>query len=285
MNRGLLPSAGARAADILYAALVNLSARVASAASVLALLLVACGSSGTGGTTTTTSTTGEGDAGSAATTGTGVGGDTSMGGQPATSSSTGSPGCDQMLLHTGLTAQQTGISVDAYDCSVLEWTAKDSEPDPMIFKAIIYVESRFDNKAVACPNDPCGVPAGWTVAEAGCYGVMQVVPACGGFKAGLLANGHPDLVSDPASSDWPNSIFNPEIGIELGIGGIAFNRSQVKAQFPGCTEDQYTIMAVGDFNSYGSATGCTTTNMAYVGPVLDAYKQYAAAAGYPAHAY
>ena len=263
---------------------MNLRPRLAPAA--LALLL-ACGNSSSGGTTTTSSTTGQGGSGGAATTvgGTGTGGNTGAGGDTTTSASTGSAGCDLALLHTGLIAQQTGISVDSYDCSVLEWTAKDSEPDPMIFKAIMYVESRFDNKAVACPNDPCGVPPGWAVAEAGCYGVMQVVPACGGFKAGLLASGHPDLVTDPASSDWPNSIYNPEIGIELGIGGIAFNRAQIKAQFPGCTEDQYTVMAVGSFNSYGSATGCTTTNMAYVGPVLDAYKEYAAAAGYPAHAY
>ena len=35
----------------------------------------------------------------------------------------------------------------------------------MVFKAQIYVESRFDNKAVACPNLPCGTPSGWTAAE------------------------------------------------------------------------------------------------------------------------
>ena len=38
---------------------------------------------------------------------------------------------------TGLTAQQTGVSVDAFDCPILEWTAKYGEPDAMIFKAII----------------------------------------------------------------------------------------------------------------------------------------------------
>ena len=67
----------------------------------------------------------------------------------------------------------------------------------MIFKAIIYVESRFDDTAVACPNLPCGTPGGWTTAESGCSGLMQVVPACGGLpdNAGLFANGHPRATS------------------------------------------------------------------------------------------
>jgi hypothetical protein len=47
----------------------------------------------------------------------------------------------------------------------------------MVFKAIIYVESRFDDTSVACPNLPCGTPSGWTAAESGCFGLMQVVPA------------------------------------------------------------------------------------------------------------
>jgi hypothetical protein len=38
------------------------------------------------------------------------------------------------ILHTGLVAQQTGVSVDAFDCQILEWTAAYHEPDPMIFK-------------------------------------------------------------------------------------------------------------------------------------------------------
>src|ERR1700690_1908592 len=88
--------------------------------------------------------------------------------------------CDTDPLKTGLTAQQTGVSVDAFDCQGLKWTAFYSEPDPMIFKAIMYVESRFDDTSVACPNLPCGTPSGWNAAtECGCYGLMQVVPACG----------------------------------------------------------------------------------------------------------
>ncbi len=195
--------------------------------------------------------------------------------------------CSSDPLHTGLTAQQTGVSVDAFDCPILEWSAKYGEPDPMIFKAIIYVESRFDDTSVACPNMPCGTPAGWTAAESGCYGLMQVVPACHDQPgdAGLLASGQPNLTTDMSAAGWATSIFNPEINIESGISGVAGNRAQVVKQFAGCTQDQYTMMAVGNYNSYGSTKSCTVYNTAYDGPVVTAYKQYAAAAGYAAHAY
>ena len=216
-------------------------------------------------------------------------GSTSGGGAAGTSTSgTGYSGsCDTDPLKTGLTAQQTGISVDAFDCPVLKWAAMDGEPDPMIFKAIMYVESRFDEKSTACPNLPCGTPKGWTAAESGCYGLMQIVPACGGSTnaPGLLANGHPDLSTDMASSDWAGSVFNPDVNVEIGIAGLADNRAQVKKTFPGCTEDQYTLMALGNYNSYGSTKSCTVYNADYVKIVLDAYRQYATAAGYPAHAY
>lgn len=245
---------------------------------VLACALVACsGGSGGGGSA------GPGDAA--------TGGDATSGGDaPAPGDAVGdvAPGsCMPDPLHTGLVAQQTGVSVDAFDCPILEWSAAYDEPDPMIFKAIIYVESRFDYKAVACPNLPCMIPPGWTAAESGCFGLMQVVPACGGDPgdAGLLASGHPDLTTDMSASGWPDSIFNPENNIHAGIGGVAGNRAQVEKMFPGCTTDQYTMMAVGNYNSYGSTKSCTQVNQAYDDSVLMAYKQYAAAAGYPAHAY
>jgi hypothetical protein len=225
---------------------------------------------------------GNGDGG-----GTGSGGGDSGGAGNPSSGSTSSGACDADPLHTGLTAQQTGVSVDAFDCPILEWTAKYQEPDAMIFKAIIYVESRFDQTSVACPNLPCGTPSGWTAGESGCFGLMQVVPACGPTpnNAGLLPNGHPNLTTDMSSSGWAGSIFNPENNIEIGIAGVADNRSQVKQKFPGCTEDQYTMMAIGDYNSYGSTKSCTQYNSAYDDVVLMAYQQYAAAAGYPAHTY
>jgi hypothetical protein len=81
------------------------------------------------------------------------------------------------------------------------------------------------------------------------------------------------------------SLFNPDINVALGIAGIAGNRAQVKQMFAGCTEEQYTLMAVGNYNSYGSTQSCTQYNFDYDNLVLDAYRQYATAAGYPARSY
>ncbi len=198
----------------------------------------------------------------------------------------GSASCQPDPLKTGLVAQQTGVSVDAFDCEILEWTAKQNEPDAMLFKAIIYVESRFDQLAVACPNEPCGVPNGWTSAETGCYGLMQIVPACGPpDDLGLLPNGHPNLEQSSSASGWAGSVFNPAINIQLGIAGIADNRAQEKQKFSGCTEDQYTMMAIGDYNSYGSTKSCTVYNTDYTSIVLDAYQEYSTAAGWTPHPY
>jgi len=195
--------------------------------------------------------------------------------------------CATDPLKTGLVAQQTGVSVDSFDCEILAWTASYNEPDPMIFKAIIYVESRFDQLAVACPNNPCGVPSGWSSNETGCFGLMQVVPACGPTpnNVGLLSNGHPNLEANTTAADWPGSIFYPDNNIHIGIAGVADNRKQEMQKFSGCTTDQYTMMAIGDYNSYGSTQSCTVYNTSYDNLVLDAYKQYSTAAGYAAHPY
>ncbi len=82
----------------------------------------------------------------------------------------------------------------------------------------------------------------------GCLGAMQTGPTCGGTSTlGLLADHHVDLDTDPTSADWANSVFNPEVNVDLGIAGIAYNRAQTKTKLPGCTEEQYTLMAIGAF--------------------------------------
>jgi len=195
--------------------------------------------------------------------------------------------CTTDPLKTGLPPLFNGLSVDIYDCPILTLTAKYGEPDAMIFKAIVYVESRFKNDAVGCTgNTSCCPESAWTAAECACLGAMQSGPQCGSSSnLGLLSNGHPDLATNPNDPDWANSCFNPWVSIELGIAGIAGNRAQVKQKFPGCTEDQYTMMAIGNFNSYGSTQSCTVYNFPYDSEVVDTYNQYAAAAGWPAHPY
>jgi hypothetical protein len=195
--------------------------------------------------------------------------------------------CDPDPLKTGLPLLFNGNSVDMYDCIIVKLTAQHNEPDAMIFKAIIYVESRFQFDAVGCTgNTGCCPQRNWSGTECGCLGAMQAGPACQSTSSlGLLPDGHVDLETNPTASDWSNSVFNPEVNIDLGIGGIAYNRSQVKQQFPGCTEDQYTLMAIGNFNSYGSTKSCTVYNTTYDNEVLAAYKMYATASGWPAHPY
>jgi hypothetical protein len=272
-------------------------------ASALAFALATgCGSTAkSGGTAGASTSASSGSGASSGSTGTGAATSSSSGGTGAGSSSSsasGSSGSSSASsasssgtavdpLLTGLVAVQTGVSVDAFDAQILQFAAMYGEPDPMIFKAQIYVESRFDDTAVACPNMPCGVPSGWSPAEAGCFGLMQIVPACGPTPndVGLLPNGQPNMTTDPTAAGWAGSIFNPSNNIETGIAGVANNRAQVKQQFPGCTEDQYTLMALGNYNSYGSTTSCTQYNTAYDDPLVAAYQTYAAAAHYPAHNY
>ena len=230
-------------------------------------------SAGGGGAATTTGT------GAAGTGGTGTGATGTGGIDPGT--------CDADPLATGMVAQQTGVSADIADCSILGWAAQYAEPDPMIIKAMIYGESRFDYAATGCPNLPCGIPSGWTEAEGHCYGMMQVVPACGPIAgdAGFYATGHPNLTLDPGSPDFANSIYNPDVNIHVGVAGFAGNRAEVEGLFPGCTEDQYTLMALGNLASHGSTTGCTQYNTDYINYILPGYHEYCTAAGYAPHAY
>jgi hypothetical protein len=195
--------------------------------------------------------------------------------------------CDPDPLRTDLEPLWNGNSVDAYDCPILEYAAQYDEPDAMIFKAILYVESRFQYDAVGCTgNGPCCPERGWTAAECACLGAMQTGPSCGSSSSlGLLPDGHVNLETDPNCAAFSTSVFNPMVNIELGIAGIASNRAQVMKQFPGCTEDQYTMMAIGNYNSYGSTQSCTSYNFDYDRAVLEAYNEYSTAAGWSARPY
>lgn len=195
--------------------------------------------------------------------------------------------CEPDPLRTGITIEWSGISVDRYDCQILWHAEKYGEPDAMIFKAIVDIESNFEHDADGCDNLPCGIPEGWTEPECHCFGLMQIVPACSGSTAdlGRLENGHPNLTTEPSMPGWATSIFNPEINIELGIRAVAGNRRRMMESFAGCTEEEYTLMAIGEYNSYGTTQSCTEINAEYVDAVLEAYHLYSAASGWPERAY
>lgn len=197
------------------------------------------------------------------------------------------PSCDPDPLRTGLPPLWNGLSVDLDDCPILEFATKYGEPDAMIFKAMIKVESNFKYDAVGCTQrGPCCDDVGWTADECACLGVMQCSPDCGSYDGlGLLPNGHPNMETDPNCADFDNSIFNPVVNIEIGISRVARNRERMEESFPGCTEDQYTLMAIGEYHTYQSTESCTVFNFGYDRAVLEAYDEYAAAAGWPAHPY
>jgi hypothetical protein len=206
---------------------------------------------------------------------------------PGGPGSTDPGSCDADPLRTNLLPLWNGNSVDAYDCPILQYTAEYNEPDAMIFKAILYVESRFQYDAVGCTdNGPCCEEIGWTAEECACLGAMQNGPECGAMSGlGLRSDGHPNMETDPDCAEFTNSIFNPVVNVEIGVLRVADNRARMMQNFPGCTEDQYTMMAIGEYNNYQSTQSCTVYNFDYAAAVLEAYNEYSAAAGWPAHPY
>lgn len=195
----------------------------------------------------------------------------------------GPESCEADTLRTGLPSPE---NVDSFDCTVLHFADKYEEPDAMIFKAIIRIESHFKIEAIGCAA-PCGIPEGWSAEEARCLGLMQIVAACNPKSGdlGLLPNGHPNMTLDTSSPLWATSIFHPTINIERGIRIISNNRARMRTSFPGCTEDQYTLMAMGEYNRYGSAQSCNEWNSDFADLVLPFYAEYSTSANWPARSY
>lgn len=176
------------------------------------------------------------------------------------------------------------VTVDAFDCQILALTAAASEPDPMIFKAQISQESSFQVFAIS-GDTPCMPPAGWTAEESKSFGLMQLTPACGWLRGARLADGHPNMTMDTSLPEWATSVFNPEVNIAEGIRAIVVSRGGVTRTYPGCTEVEYTKMALGAFNQGSRAvTGCNVMNSGaatYVRNVLGRYLDLARNAGWP----
>jgi len=179
------------------------------------------------------------------------------------------------------------IGSNEYDCQVIKSANDFQEPDPMIFKAQISLESSFVLLAVS-PDSPCGTNTaqGWTDAESKSFGLMQLTPACGWLKDALLPDGHPNLEKDQAAAGWTTSVFNPALNLAEGVRAISVNRAKVR-EIPGCTDDEYTMMALGAFNQGDNAvTGCGLAGMTmnartYTNTVLGRYRDLAIRAHWP----
>jgi hypothetical protein len=173
---------------------------------------------------------------------------------------------------------------DAYDCTILDLSARYGHPDPMMVKAQIEQESSFDVFSIS-PDSPCGTHAGWTDAESKSFGLIQVTPACGEASAALLPDGHPNLTMDMTSSMWATSVFNPVVNLSEGVKSIVGSLKALRAKYAGCTDAQYVLMSAGAFNSGDNAvTGCAMFNARaqnYVNAVLSHYGPFAKAAGWP----
>jgi hypothetical protein len=172
---------------------------------------------------------------------------------------------------------------DAYDCQILSLTMAAGEPDAMIFKAQVSLESNFE--VISISHDmPCPIPSGWTLDESRSFGLMQLTPACGWLKKARLPNGHPNLERDDTSALWATSVFNPTLNVEEGVRAIQVARTSMKAKFTGCSVVEYTKMSLSAFNQgESSVTGCGTVSTAgttYIRAVLARYEILARTAGY-----
>jgi hypothetical protein len=247
------------------------------------------GSSSSGGGAGTSETTSSGGASGSA---------GSSGAQPTSdASSDARSGAGGSVVVSDASAKESGASCpsidplktgnaghDAFDCILIDLAAKYQHPDPMMLKAQVNQESDFNEFAVSM-DSPCGIHAGWTDAESKSFGLIQTTPACGEAKVALLPDGHPNLTKDMASALWANSVFNPAINLDQGAMTTSESMKALKAKYTGCTENEYTLMAAGAFNSGNNAiTGCGQYNaraQAYVTAVLGRYQNLAKAANYP----
>jgi hypothetical protein len=233
------------------------------------------------------STGSSGQAGSSGTPGaSGSGASTDSGpvddGAPA-DASTGSP--DASSCAAGADPLRTGdMQKDGYDCMLLALAQMYGDPDPMMAKAQIQVESGF-NVLATSPDSPCGDPNGWTDAESKSFGLIQVTPACGEENGALLSNGHPNLDMDMSSPLWGTSVYNPTLNLDAGMQSITGSLKDLQMKYPGCTTAQYVEMSAGAFNSgEGAVSGCALFDsraQGYVDAVLGNYRQFAQAAGWP----
>jgi transglycosylase-like protein with SLT domain len=214
----------------------------------------------------------------------GSGGSSGMTGTAGSSGNAGAGGASTSNCPATDPLKTNKAKQDAYDCSVLQVSAKWGMPDPMIVKCQIQQESSFNVFSIS-GDSPCGIMQGWTDAESKSFGLIQTTPACGEAKSALLPNGHPNLDQDMSSALWATSVFNPTINLDEGVKTDTDSLKALEKKYAGCTDAQYNMMAAGAFNSGDNAVlGCGMYNaraQMYVDAITSHYHQFALAAGWP----
>ena len=170
----------------------------------------------------------------------------------------------------------SNASYDRYDSNIVTYSQQYSFPDAMMVKSVIMQESAFVSNAVS-PDKPCGTPVGWTSYQSHSFGLMQLTPAC------VQPSTAPNLTQNTHSSKWATSWFNPDYNVRQGVGILSSALVDMKAKFSGCSPNQYTLMAIGAYNSGESAiSGCGLWNDragTYITAVLGHYQIFASMAG------
>lgn len=144
---------------------------------------------------------------------------------------------------------------DQFDSYIINASNHYSIADKLMVKSLIMQESHFDMFLISS-DSPCGVPDGWTDKESKSFGLTQVTPACG-----EVGGSRPNLTTDKNSPNWATSLFNPEFNINQGVKEVSRNLFLMKSKFPECSNEQYTLMALGAYNSGVDAIeGCDSWN-------------------------
>jgi peptidoglycan/xylan/chitin deacetylase (PgdA/CDA1 family) len=144
---------------------------------------------------------------------------------------------------------------DQFDSYIINASNHYGIADKLMVKSLIMQESHF-NMFLISSDSPCGVPDGWTDQESKSFGLTQVTPACG-----EVGGSRPNLITDKNSPNWATSLFNPEFNINQGVSELSHNLFLLKSKFPECSNEQYTLMALGAYNSGEDAIeGCNSWN-------------------------
>jgi peptidoglycan/xylan/chitin deacetylase (PgdA/CDA1 family)/3D (Asp-Asp-Asp) domain-containing protein len=164
----------------------------------------------------------------------------------------------------------TGNSTrDQFDSYIINASNLYGIPDKLMLKSMIMQESHFDSFLISS-DIPCGIPDGWTDQESRSFGLTQVTPAC--IEAGET---RPNLSTDANSPSWATSVFNPEYNINQGVSELSRLFFIMKDKFPGCTNEQHMLMALGAYNSgEGAIQGCDTWNERANGYITSVIRNY-----------